>query len=69
MPVSGGTTDAITMPVISVARDAVVVAQIGDENAELVGSALANRGEPPAVHELAVAEHAEDDVGVADVDG
>jgi hypothetical protein len=46
----------------------VVCAQIGDENAQLVGRAFAKRREAPAVYEIAAAEHAEDDIGIADVD-
>ena len=39
-----------------------------DEQPELVGGPLAQRLQPPAVDQPAAVEHAEHDVGVADVD-
>ena len=67
VPVSGGTTDAITMPEMSALPDLVAIAEVGDEDAELVGRALADRRQPPAVHQRLAAKHADHDVRVADV--
>ena len=56
------------MPAISWLADAVALAQAGDENAELVGGALADGREPPAVNQFVVSKDADHDVGVTDVD-
>ena len=40
-----------------------------DEDAELVGGALAQGGQPPAVREALAIEHADGHIGVADVNG
>ncbi len=69
VPVSGGTTEAITMPEMLLEAHVMVIAQIGHEDTELVGRALADRREAPAVHQLRALEHANHDVGVADVNG
>ena len=68
VPVSGGTTEAMTMPEISLCLISYAIAQIRDEDAQLVGRALADRREAPAVHQRLAAKHADDDVRVADVD-
>ena len=47
--------------------DLVAIAEIRNEDAELVGRALANRRQPPAVHQRLAAKDADDDVRVADV--
>jgi hypothetical protein len=52
----------------ALAGDPVMRTQAGDEDPELVGRPFANRGEPPAVHQLVTLKNAKDDVGVADVD-
>ena len=68
VPVSGGTTEAMHDARDLLARDPVVVAEVGHQDAQLVGRPLANRRQPPAVDQLGSLEHADDDVGVADVD-
>ena len=68
-PVSGGTTDASTMPGDLLARDAMVFAQV----ATRMPSSSAVRSRIVVSRQLCIsslsAEDAEDDVGVADVDG
>ena len=44
--------------------DLVAIAEIGEEDAELVGRALADRREAPAVHQRLAAKHADHDVRV-----
>ena len=48
--------------------DLVAFAEVGDEDAELVGRPLADRRQAPGVDERLAAKHADHDVGVADVD-
>ena len=50
------------------ALDPAVREQSVDQQAELVGRALAQRLQPPTLDERRAVEHAEDDVGIADVD-
>ena len=47
--------------------DVALLEQARDENAHLVGGALAQRGQPPAVGEPLAVEHADRHVRVADV--
>ena len=55
-------------PRICDALDPAVREQAVDQQAELVGRPLAQRLQPPALDERGAVEHAEHDVGVADVD-
>src|SRR5690606_519669 len=52
-----------------VQSDLMVVAQVGDDHAELIGRPLPARGDAPAVNQLPALERADDDVGVADIEG
>jgi hypothetical protein len=49
--------------------DAALSEELGDENADLIGCALTQRLQPPAVREPPTVEHTEHDVGVAYVNG
>ena len=69
VPVSGGTTDDRMMPVILALVEAALAEQLRDENAELVGRALAQRLQPPALGQPRAVEHPEHDIGVANVNG
>ena len=67
VPVSGGTTDPRMIAANLDPLDAAVREQPVDEQPELVGGALAQRLQTPALDERVALEDAEDDVGVADV--
>ena len=51
------------------ALDAAVSEEAVDQQSELVGGALAQRLQPPALDQRGAVEHAEHDVGVADING
>ena len=67
--VSGGTTDPMTMPVTLSDVNRAVLEELRDPDADLVGRALAQRRQTPALHEPVALEHTEHDVGIADVNG
>src|SRR6185436_4621035 len=50
-------------------RDVDLLEEVRHEDAELVGGALAQHGEAPAVREAIAVEHADRHVGIADVQG
>ena len=65
--VSGGTTDPMTMPVTLRRIERAVLEELRHPDADLVGRPLAQRRKPPALDEPLALEHAEHDIGVADV--
>ena len=67
--VSGGTTDDRMIPSTVAMSMRLRSNRCVDEDADLVGGALAQRGQAPAFAQLRAVKDAEDDVGVADVDG
>ena len=69
VPVNGGTTDPTMMPVILDRSIELWAKSPSTIRPELVGRALAQRLQPPALNQRLPVEHADDDVRVADVNG
>ena len=67
-PFSGGTTEEMMMPSSAFGSSPAKRSRLDEQDAPLIGRLLADRAQTAMVHQLAVLENADRDVGVAGVE-